>query len=314
MTTTYNDFSETDSTSKSVLADGVALPFALSRIVSEKVGCRDVGLWGHPAIAYAGSVCGTGSTKKVWSLTTQGMGLLSDVDENGCIVDECVPECSPCEIEVVRKGCMASLSGLLQCIDNPTANLANYAAHLVSLAGNTWVSLVAAAMGDFTDAIDSSGVQLTLDDILEAYWTLKKRCAGKRFIAFLSPCQVKHLRASARAEGNTVLEHCPDIKNLVLGGAYAGDEYPAQYVGTLEGVVDIFQVAGVPDDGAGNAVGGMFAYGAIAYADGSEGGQIVKLEYDRNAACDRDSVYLNYYFGVSVCDPDAGTRLISLNS
>lgn len=172
--------------------------------------------------------------------------------------------------------------------------------------------LAALAVGSLTTSVGAAGVDMTVDDFYDAMFALEIASVPGPYWCLLSPDQIANFQESLRAEGGAA-QYMPATAEMlqIKGQGYAGN-----FLG-----VDIFKSDKVFVDGAGDAHGGMWGLGCMAYKTGtvvnptggfvtSPGSEIV-VEFERNANEATTEIVGHGYLGLSVIEDARGVQIVT---
>ena len=178
-----------------------------------------------------------------------------------------------------------------------------------------FMTLLCATFTGFSTSAGTSGVDMSVDDFMDAIYFLELANNPHDLACVLHPRQVADLQASIRNETGNAIAFDPagqDILRMVGQGL----------IGSFLGV-DIHKSSYCPLNG-GNREGAMFSRGALAYAQGTPqplavGGQIrpagtpVLVELQRDASLSLTEIVGTAYCGVAIVE-DARGVLISTDA
>ena len=273
-------------------------------------------LWGHPAISFVGDQSGSGSTvRKVAFAGLGGFDQMLPIAENASATDTSITDASV-NITVARQVLQRGISDLANSTDSIGLNVNALAEDAFGAATMAFMSMVCAAGAGFSQTAGATGVNLSVNDWMDAQFNLTQASADGPAVAILFPTQLTDLQASLRAETSNVIAYKPANAELVnlKGQGYAG---------TFNGV-DIYSSSRVPTANAGaDSAGCMFVQGAMGYAEMSVnsvrgGSEIVPIasspiftEISRDSSGALTRLVHNYYVGVSILQDGLGTAIIT---
>jgi len=177
-----------------------------------------------------------------------------------------------------------------------------------SMAGafeSRFMEMVCALFSSATSSVGSTGVDMSVDDFMDALYLLEIANNPQQLFAVLHPRQIADLQASIRNETANAIAFNPAHHDLMksLGQGFVGD-----FMG-----VQIHKSAYVPSDGTDRS-GAMFSAGAIAYALGTPvplagpageirpAGTPVLVELERDSAYSLTKVVGTAYTGAAVVE------------
>lgn len=288
----------------------------LHKELLRKVGDRH-SLWGHPAIAYIGSVNGSGSNVKkatLWGADLAPMAAVSDGSSaSNTAIGSYVGSVS---VTVARQALMftsTDLAGMTWGF-SPASLVEKIASDMAMAAQRRFQALLCDVTDGFTTTVGSSGVDFSVTNWFSAKAALQNASAPGPFLAILHPQQLTDLQSSLRAETGP-LQFVPATAELMQlkGQGYAG---------SFDGV-DIFTSSLVPTANAGaDRAGALMSYGAVAYADGivtpevavggyaiSQGPIYVAVERDEGMSANK--IIGNYFVGVAKAQDGLGVSIIT---
>lgn len=147
----------------------------------------------------------------------------------------------------------------------------------------------------FTEGGPGAGNELTVDHILKAVASLRSAKLVGPFYAVVNPKVAYALKKDLIGSTNPGSAGLSNVGNAVLQGGY---------IGTVAGV-QIFESGLVSIDGSGDAVGAVFAPGAIGHA---MRGTIV-MEEQRQAAARATDIVLTANAGAAIINSAYGLKL-----
>ena len=175
-----------------------------------------------------------------------------------------------------------------------------------------FLELVCATFGSFSSSVGTSGVDMSLDDFLDAVFTLELANNPGEIYAVLHPRQVADLQSSIRNEAANAIAFNSATHDMLkmLGQGYVGD-----FLG-----VQIHKSSYVAASG-GNRQGAMFSPGAIAYAIGTPApmvggngevrpaGTPIVVEYQRDASKGLTEIIGTGYAGCGIVEQARGVLI-----
>ena len=177
-----------------------------------------------------------------------------------------------------------------------------------SMAGafeSRFMEMVCALFSSATSSVGSTGVDMSVDDFMDALYLLEIANNPQQLFAVLHPRQIADLQASIRNETANAIAFNPAHHELMksLAPGFVGD-----FMG-----VQIHKSAYVPSDGTDRS-GAMFSAGAIAYALGTPvplagpageirpAGTPVLVELERDSAYSLTKVVGTAYTGAAIVE------------
>lgn len=175
-----------------------------------------------------------------------------------------------------------------------------------------FMELVCATFGSFSSSVGTSGVDMSLDDFLDAVFTLELANNPGEIYAVLHPRQIADLQSSIRNEAANAIAFNSATHDMLkmLGQGYVGD-----FLG-----VQIHKSSYV-DASGGNRQGAMFSPGAIAYAIGTPApmvggngevrpaGTPIVVEYQRDASKGLTEIIGTGYAGCGIVEQARGVLI-----
>ena len=270
-------------------------------------------------IDYLGDISGTGSNVVRARFTDLGAASPMSAVADGTDLTPSAMDGSVADVTVSRSGLaysisdLFSMSGLGRDID--PFFIADALAKSAEARMN---QLICTAFSGATASVGTSGVDLDMDDWLEALYTLEQANNGGRISCVLSQKQFTDFQKALRSENNNFLAFAPATEEM-------SKAKPNGFAGEILGV-SVFRSAYVQNDGgATNHVGLMFGEGGLGYATGSPtltaasaefrpGGSPVIVEMDRNALGGVTRVVGHLYMGCSILQQDKVCKIVTSNS
>ena len=177
-----------------------------------------------------------------------------------------------------------------------------------SMAGafeSRFMEMICATFTSITSQVGAAGVDMSVDDFMDALYTLEIADNPSQLFAVLHPRQIADLQSSIRNETANAIAFNPAHHELMksLGQGYVGD-----FMG-----VQIHKSSFVVDN-AGSREGAMFSAGGIAYALGTPvplaapsgeirpAGTPVLVELERDSASSLTKVVGTAYTGATVVE------------
>jgi hypothetical protein len=265
------------------------------------------------ALLFAGDVANIGSDAITLRFAgLDGYAAMASASD-GADVSASQLEASTATITVARQALrydmtdLANLSGL-------GADLSPFrlAESMVGAFEARFMELVTASFGSFSSSVGTSGVDMSIDDFLDAVFQLELANNPNQIFAVLHPRQVADLQASIRNEAANAIAFNPASHDMLkmMGQGYVGD-----FLG-----VQIHKSSYVAES-AGNKQGAMFSAGAIAYAIGTPapmvgaGGEVrpagtpIVVEYQRDASKGLTEIIGTAYCGAGIVEQARGVLI-----
>lgn len=167
-----------------------------------------------------------------------------------------------------------------------------------------------------TASVGSSGVDMSVQDFMDALYALELKANPAPFMCVLHPRQLADFQASMRSENNNFLAFTPATAGM------AGAKSPG-YVGDYLGV-SIFQNDYVQKDATlADYEGLMFSQGGVGYATGSPqplagavaelrpAGTPVTIAFERNEASGITNIVGHLYCGASILEQDRCVKIVT---
>jgi len=174
---------------------------------------------------------------------------------------------------------------------------------------------MACEAGDgFSSTVGTTTVDLTMDDIYSAIFTLEQAVVPGPYNCVLSPTQFTDLQESLRSEGGALQFHAPTAEML----AAKGPGFKGSFLG-----VDFWASNQVQDaNGGADSAGWMQGAGAIAYVEASAAGAMagsvaapsmspVYAEFDRVADPGLSRIVAHAFVGVGIGEDARGVSIIT---
>lgn len=287
----------------------------LHQEILQKLGDRN-SLWGHPAIAYLGSVNGSGSNVKKGFIDGMDLAPMAAVSDGSAVSNTSISGyTSAVSVTVARQALMwtpTDLAGLTWAF--PAGMIERIAGDLATSAKMRFQSLLCDVVDGFTTTVGTSGVDMSVSTWFAAKAAIESSMASGPFIAILHTTQYNDLVSSLRGETGPLMFHGATTELMALKGS--------GYKGSFDGV-DIYVSSHVPTANAGaDRAGALFSRGAVAYADGlptpqvavggiSIGSGPLFVEVQRDAALAATKVVGNYYLGLAKAQDGMGVTIVS---
>jgi len=304
-----------DEVTFSALSDATVAA-TLHQELLQKLGDRH-SLWGHPAIYYAGSVNGTGSNVKKFTLWGADLAPMAAVSDGSSASNTAIGSyVGSGSVTVARQALMftsTDLAGLTWGF-TPATLVEKIAESMAVAAQRRFQALLCDITDGFTSTVGSSGVDFSVTNWFSAKAALQSASAPGPFIAILHPTQLNDLQASLRAETGP-MQFVPATAELM---AIKGQGYAGMFDG-----VDIFVSSLVPTANAGaDRAGALMSYGAVAYADGIVSPQVavggiaigsgpIYVETGRDLGMGANQIVGNYFVGLAKADDGKGVSIIT---
>ena len=265
------------------------------------------------ALLFAGDIAGMGSD----SLTLRYAGLdgyeaMNTVGDGAEITSSNLTT-STADITVGRIGLRYDLTDLaaLTKLGNDI-DVFRLAESMAGAFESRFMEMVCATFTGFSSSAGSTGVDMSVDDFMDALYLLEIADNPSQLFAVLHPRQIADLQASIRNETANAIAFNPAHHDLLksLGQGYVGD-----FMG-----VQIHKSSFCPLNGA-DREGAMFSAGAIAYALGTPvplaapngeirpAGTPVMVEIERDSAYSLTKVVGTAYTGAAIVEQARGVLI-----
>ena len=203
---------------------------------------------------------------------------------------------------------LVSVSGSPVDLQVLAGNLANGMSITIS-------ALIAALFPSVSSSVGSSGVDLSVDDMYDAQFTLNSASALGPYTAVLHPVQMNDFRASLRGETGAQQFNPATVEQLASKGP--------GFQGSWNGI-NFWQSNQVTESG-GNKLGCMFADGAFAYSEAPvsllqghipadrvlmNAGELL-IELTRDASVAETQAMAHYYPSVALCEQARAVEIIT---
>lgn len=225
-------------------------------ILADQASIRNSG-----ALLFAGDVAGIGSKVMRMRYANWGAATPFATASDGGEVSEATLTPSTVDITVGRSALrydisdLAAMTGLGMDID--PFSLAQKMAMSAEARIN---GIITATFAAASNAVGTSGVDMSVDDFYDAMFQLESESNNGEFYCILHPQQLSDLRDSLRSESNNALAFSPATEDML---AIKGQGFAGRFGG-----VDIFKSSYVTESG-GDKIGAMMSRGGIAYAVGT---------------------------------------------
>ena len=273
-------------------------------------------LMGHPAVMYMGDLAGRGSTAlDVPLVGLDGYDRMSAVGAETAAVSNTALTDSSQTITIARQALRRTITDLANLTDSVGLNVQTLAEDMVGAARMRWQELLCNLMDDFSNTTGTSGVNLSVDDFLDAVFTLEQNSVPTPYLSILHPVQLTDLQSSLRGETGplqfvSATQEMISAKGQGFAGSFAG--------------VDIYASSLIPTANSGSdRAGGMFGRGAVGYADGSmseiigaggiqlPAGTKIVVEMERDSSFGYSHITGNYYVGMAELQDTMGVSIIT---
>lgn len=265
------------------------------------------------ALLFAGDIAGMGSD----SLTLRYAGLdgyeaMNTVGDGSEITSSNLTT-STADITVGRIGLRYDLTDLaaLTKLGNDI-DVFRLAESMAGAFESRFMEMVCATFTGFSSSVGASGVDMSVDDFMDALYLLEIADNPSQLFAVLHPRQIADLQASIRNETANAIAFNAAHHDLLksLGQGYVGD-----FMG-----VQIHKSSFCPLNGA-DREGAMFSAGAIAYALGTPvplaapngeirpAGTPVMVELERDSAYSLTKVVGTAYTGAAIVEQARGVLI-----
>ena len=265
------------------------------------------------ALLFAGDIAGMGSD----SLTLRYAGLdgyeAMNTVGDGAEITSSNLSTATADITVGRIGLRYDLTDLaaLTKLGNDI-DVFRLAESMAGAFESRFMEMVCATFTGFSSSAGSTGVDMSVDDFMDALYLLEIADNPSQLFAVLHPRQIADLQASIRNETANAIAFNPAHHDLLksLGQGYVGD-----FMG-----VQIHKSSFCPQNG-GDREGAMFSAGAIAYALGTPvplaapngeirpAGTPVMVELERDSAYSLTKVVGTAYTGAAIVEQARGVLI-----
>lgn len=189
------------------------------------------------------------------------------------------------------------------------------AGNLVNGMSITISSLIAGLFTSITDAVGTTGVDLSVDDIYDAQFALNDNAAQGPYSCVLAPVQMNDFRSSLRGEAGAMQFSPATAEQLATKGP--------GFQGTWNGI-NFWQSDQVASSG-GNRLGCMFADGCFSYSEAPvsllqghipadrvmlDAGELL-VELIRDATHGETAALAHYYPAVAIAENARGCEIIT---
>jgi len=258
-------------------------------------------LWNHPALVYLGDLAQSSSAAiQAPQFGLDGYDEMGAVAENASTSNTALTDASD-TVTIARQAIQRQMSDLAVIVNSVGLDPVRLASSMVGEAQMRFTSMVTALSANFSQSVGTSGVDMSVDDFMDAGITLDLQAVGPARIAVLHPRQIGDLKQSLRGETGP-LAFVPATAEMI---AAKGPGYQGMLLG-----VDIFSSTKVATaNAAADRDGFMFARGAILWADASQPLNIpglqeasfgkIRVGFERDEAGALTKVVGNYFVGVA---------------
>lgn len=260
----------------------------------------------YPGIVNTGSIDGMGSDTLTSRFVDMGFGDVFAPTNDDAEVSASTINVSNIDITAARYALRYDLSSLAQMTGfGSDLDPLSISQMMFQSATATMSQLIATEFQNITtNSVGTSGVDLSVDDILDAIFKLEDD-SNSQFACILHSVQFADFRQSLRSESNNAFGFNEASYEMMKAKAPG-------YAGSWGGV-EFFKSNRVTETG-GNKIGAMLGANAIGYVLGtpqntqlSDGrlapaGSPAIVEWTRNANYDRTEITGNMYFGVKVLE------------
>lgn len=233
-----------------ITTEAMATEFLM--LLSEKDGS----ILTHPALFHATAASLTSTVVRVPHLGLGGSDLLSATTPGSEVANTALSD-GHTDVTIAMRAKRYTVDDLARLIVNGKIDPGMFAMDAVIAIAQTLLSLIANVADDFTATAGSSGVDATWNDVLDAKTLLGIAKASGVLLALVHPRQWGDLEIDGLSLGQLPAMTMSGLINTGL------EQYKGRYMG-----IDWFVTSHVPTADAGaNRAGGIFARGAIAWAD-----------------------------------------------
>jgi hypothetical protein len=214
----------------------------------------------HPALFRVPGVAGRGSiTQKIPQIGLMGYDLLASTGDGSAVANTALTDYSN-TLAVARYSKSYESTDLARLVDAYGVLRPEVMAMdaVVSVA-STLLSLHANLVDNFATTVGASGVDATLENVLDAITSLEINKVKGPFLGILHPVQWGDVRKDAALNAGGAIQWNAGSQQML--DAMKGLGYQGNFLG-----VDFFTSTHVPTANAGaDRAGGIFGHGAIAY-------------------------------------------------
>lgn len=258
-------------------------------------------LWNHPALVYLGDLAQSGSAAiQAPQLGLDGYDEMASVAENASTSNTALSDASD-TVTIARQALQYQQSDLAALVNSVGLDPIRLAQSMVGSAQMRFTTMVTGLSANFSQSVGTSGVDMSVDDFLDASITLDLQSNAAERIAVLHPRQLGDLKQSLRGETGP-LAFIPATAEMI---AAKGPGYQGMLLG-----VDIFASSKVATaNAAADRDGFMFCRGAILWADASQRLNIpgmqevtygkIRVGFERDEAGALTKIVGNYFVGVA---------------
>lgn len=258
-------------------------------------------LWNHPSLVYLGDLTRSGSAAiQAPQMGLDGYDEMAAVAENASTSNTALTDASD-TVTIARQGLQYQMSDLAVLINSVGLDPVRLAQSMVGSAQMRFTSMVTALSANFSQSVGTTGVDMSVDDFMDANITLSLQSNAAERLMVLHSRQLGDLQQSLRGETGP-LAFVPASAEMLAAK-------PPGYVGSLMGV-DIFQSSKVATaNAAADRDGFIFCRGAILWADASVPLNIpglsevsygkIRVGFERDEAGALTKVVGNYFVGVA---------------
>lgn len=276
-------------------------------------------LMGHPALAYIGSITGSGSNVRKAPLWGGGNDQMAAVSDGSSVSNTAVTNASV-SVTVARQALQRSatdLAAMTWAFASPATLVQQLATDMVTAARMRFTTMLTALAGGFTATAGTSGADFSVTNLFTAIGKLQLASAPGPFVMVLHPIQLNDLQASLRAETGA-LQFVPATPEMM---AAKGQGYAGRFLN-----IDVYVSTTVPEaNSAADRAGGIMSYGAIAWADGVPGivtgagglvipvdqGAKIYVELARDVSGALTKVVGNHFVGLALAQQGLGVSIIT---
>lgn len=258
---------------------------------------------------FKGNIAGRGSaTLNIPGVTwADAMGAANTDEVTAVAVTDVTTSLS--QITVARQALVRRISDLYQMANAlDEVGIQALAAKMAQAASLRATDLLCTQFGSVTANVGTTTVDLTVDDIYDAQFTLIQASVPGPYICVLAPVQMTDLMSSLRGEGGAQMNN-PSVLAALAGGAMQAKEWNG---------ITFIDCDSVPTSG-GDRVGCMYAIDAFGYAEmvptdimaGASSssylsvvpsGGSVYVGFERDEAEGTTDIVGNYYVGFGIVE------------
>ncbi len=266
----------------------------------------------YEGVFEVGSVDGSGTDTLSEPFANMGYATPFSSTSDGAEVSATDPTFSNVDFQVGRYALRHDVTSLAE-MTGGMLDPFSIAQYMVRSAIATMSDVIAGTFSSFSTSRGSSGVDLSVDDILDAIFDLEDE-SNTEFACILHSVQFADFRQSLRSESNNAFGFNMASYEMMKAKAPG-------YAGEWGGVQ--FYKSNRVTESAGNKIGAMIGANAIGYVLGTptqtqlSDGRLIPagvpaiIEYDRKPAFDLTSIIGNLYCGAAIAEDARGVKIVT---